>query len=416
MIYRISSSNIQSTTVDLPSSKSISNRLLLINVLSQNPIPPENISESDDTKVMLKALNGNFKKINVGAAGTSMRFLTAYLSTLPGEHVITGSQRMKLRPIALLVEALQRLGAKIEYLESPGFPPLKITGTQLQGGKIELSGSISSQYISALMMIAPRISGGLQILLTGKIVSRPYIDMTLKVMQMHGINCSFAGNTICVKEGAYISKPTRVESDWSAASYWYTFATLCPGTAFHLKGLKINSLQGDSACVAIGKSLGVESTETADGVDICAGSNPPETFHYDFINQPDLAQTFVMLCCLKNIKFHFNGLESLKIKETNRIQALIDEAKKLGFVLKSNGYDNLSWDGETCEMAKKVTIKTYKDHRMAMSFAPAAIRFGSIDIDDPMVVTKSYPTFWDDLKNIGFTVENSKSPVETASK
>ncbi len=404
MIYRITSPQITGAQIDLPSSKSISNRLLLLGVLSRNTSAPDNLSESDDTRAMLSALEGDCSTIDVGAAGTSMRFLTAYLATLPGEHVITGSERMKRRPIALLVEALRTLGATIEYVETEGFPPLKITGRQLTGNRIELSSSVSSQYISAIMMIAPLISGGLQIHLTGKIISRPYIDMTLKIMQLYGIECAWIGNMISISEGKYTPRHTTVESDWSAASYWYTIAALSPGCEFELKGLKLNSLQGDSATVSIGAELGIETRETESGVVICAKNQVPERFDYDFNNQPDLAQTFVMLCCLKGVKFCFTGLESLKIKETDRIQALVDEAAKLGFVLETNNVDMLQWSGQTCRQSVKA-IKTYKDHRMAMAFAPAALRFSAISIDDPMVVTKSYPNFWSDLQSVGFKIE-----------
>ncbi len=401
MIYRLSSKEIESATIDLPASKSISNRLLLINVLCNSPYVPENLSESDDTKVMLRALESDCSLVDVGAAGTSMRFLTAYLASLPGKHVITGSERMKNRPIAVLVEALRDLGAKITYLESEGFPPLEITGGELRTKHITLPGNISSQYISALMMIGPLVDGGITIHLTGKIISRPYINMTLRTMERYGIACSWAGSQIIINEGKYVPRRERVESDWSAASYWYSIAALAPGKEFRLKGLSLNSLQGDSTCVLIGQKLGIATRVIEDGISIVAEKKSPEFFEYDFTNQPDLTQTFVVLCCLIGTKFRFTGLESLRIKETDRIAALVTECAKLGYVLSTNNVDMIEWDGEMCKPNHRA-IKTYKDHRMAMAFAPAALVHNVVEIEDPMVVTKSYPGFWNDLKKVGF--------------
>ncbi len=403
MIYRISTDGIESSTIDLPSSKSISNRLLLINVLCNSPFVPDNLSNSDDTRVMLDALKGDRSLIDVGAAGTSMRFLTAYLAQLPGKHIITGSERMKKRPIALLVEALRQLGADIRYLETEGFPPLEIEGHELHTDHLVLPSDISSQYISALMMIGPLVDGGLQIHLTGKIISRPYINMTLRIMQRYGIDCSWVANRIIINEGRYTPRPDTVEGDWSAASYWYSIAALAPGKAFELNGLRTDSLQGDSACIQIGEKLGIHTTPTENGVSICATQKAPDFFEYDFNSQPDLAQTFVVLCCLLGVKFRFTGLESLRIKETDRITALVTECAKLGYVIATNNIDTIEWDGQTCH-ASHHHIKTYKDHRMAMSFAPAALVHPEVEIDDPMVVTKSYPHFWDDLQKVGYTV------------
>lgn len=403
MIYNINAQGCKGSTIDLPTSKSISNRLLLINVLCNSPYLPKNLSESDDTRVMLEALRSDCSHVDVGAAGTSMRFMTAYLALRPGSHFITGSERMKKRPIALLVEALRSLGADIKYAETEGFPPLKIEGKELTGGRIDLPGNVSSQYISAIMMIAPMVKGGLTIHLAGKVISRPYILMTLKTMEDFGISCRWFGNTIVINEGQYKAHPSTVEADWSAASYWYAIAALTPGQEYQLNGLMLESLQGDSACVKIGKALGIQTLAVDGGIKICATKPAPERFDYDFNSQPDLAQTFVVLCCMLGTHFSFTGLESLRIKETDRISALIDEAAKLGYVLNTNGVDTLEWDGQTCPKSDK-PIKTYKDHRMAMSFAPAAIKVGTVNIDDPMVVTKSYPNYWEDLKLSGFDV------------
>lgn len=403
MIYKISRSSLSEKVIKvkyLPSSKSISNRLLLLNVLSGSGVVPENVSESDDTKVMRQALDGNLEHVDVGAAGTSMRFLTAYLALTEGIHTITGSERMKQRPITLLVEALRSLGAEIEYIETEGYPPLRIKGGCLKSGVVELDGSVSSQYISALLMIAPQIDGGLTMRLVGKVNSRPYIAMTLDLMSRFGAKYEWVDNQITVSGGGYTYSPMRVESDWSAASYWYAIAALTPGREYVLEGLEQMSLQGDSAVVQIAAGLGVETVFTSSGIIIKATGKTPENYIYDFSQQPDLAQTFVVLCCMLGVSFTFTGLESLKIKETDRITALVVELGKLGYTLQTNGKDTIEWKGEHSEVSQVATISTYKDHRMAMAFAPAAFVVGDIMIDDPMVVTKSYPRYWDDLKMV----------------
>lgn len=400
MIYKVSKrsqSNQVIRVAYLPSSKSISNRLLLLNVLSGSGVVPENVSESDDTKVMRQALDGNLEHVDVGAAGTSMRFLTAYLALTKGVHTITGSERMKQRPITLLVDALRSLGAEIEYVEKEGYPPLRIKGGNLTSGVIELDGSVSSQYISALLMIAPQIEGGLTMRLMGKINSRPYIAMTLELMSRFGAKYEWTDNQIVVSGGGYTYSPIRVESDWSAASYWYAIASLTPGREYVLEGLERNSLQGDSAVVQIAAELGVETVFTSSGIIIKATGKTPENYIYDFSQQPDLAQTFVVLCCLLGVRFSFTGLESLKIKETDRITALITELRKVGYTLMTNDTDTIEWNGDYREKQSTAVISTYKDHRMAMAFAPIAFVMGDIKIDDPMVVTKSYPRYWEDF-------------------
>ena len=405
MIYNISAPSLHSCNITLPASKSISNRQLLINVLSGNQHLPHNLSDSDDTAVMLNAIRSNCSHVDVGAAGTSMRFLTAYLSQLPSEHFITGSERMKNRPISVLVDALRTLGADIQYVEKEGFPPLRINGKTLSGGSISLPGSISSQYISAIMMIAPMMKNGLRIELTGKIISKPYINMTLKTMEQFGVVATWTDNIIQIPEARYANVETTIESDWSAASYWYQIAALAPHIVIELNGLQADSLQGDADGRFIAEKLGVQTQWTSNGVRLQAHRLAPQNkpFCFDFNSQPDLAQTYVVLCCCMGVPFVFTGLESLKIKETDRISALICECKKIGFVLQTNNVDTLSWNGETCATSAE-SIQTYKDHRMAMAFAPAAIKLGSINISDPAVVSKSYPHFWDDLQIAGFSV------------
>jgi len=408
MQYKIS---VQSTPhkvqVNLPSSKSISNRLLLLNALSYSPYEIKNLSDSDDTRAMLGVLSSNTNTFDVGAAGTSMRFLTAFLSKIMGEWTLTGSERMKQRPIKTLVDALHQLGAKIEYIEKEGYPPLRIYGSNLEGGELELPGDVSSQYISALLMIAPSIENGLRLTLTGDIISRPYLEMTLALMKDFGINSHWKDNVITVPEGKYEPKVTTAESDWSAASYWYEITALIPDLEINLKGLKKYSLQGDSNVQHIFESLGVKTKFSQKGVFLSHSGKKVKQLNYNFINEPDLAQTLAVSCCLLNVPFRFTGLQTLKIKETDRISALITELSKLGYQLESNHIDNLSWDGNhTAPLeSEAIVINTYKDHRMAMAFAPAAIKHPNLTIDDPMVITKSYPNYWEDLEKVGFLKE-----------
>jgi 3-phosphoshikimate 1-carboxyvinyltransferase len=385
--------------INLPSSKSISNRALILNALAYSPYEIQNLSDCDDTRVTVKALDSNDTTFDIGAAGTAMRFLTAFLSKTVGEWVITGSERMKNRPIKLLVDALNSLGARIEYIEKEGFPPLRIFGSALLGGEISLNGGVSSQYISALMMIAPYMQNGLKIKLEGNVISVPYIQMTMSMMKEFGVHVSFENNVIEIKSQLYKPIPFKVESDWSAASYWFEVLSIAGNGQIFLKGLNRNSYQGDSKVAKLFEQLGVKTDYQPDGVLLTSTGNFTDKFEYDFVNQPDLAQTFAVTCCLKNIPFHFKGVQSLKIKETNRIAALMNELAKLGFVLFEPAEGELSWKGERCKVADKISITTYEDHRMAMAFAPVALKLPII-IEDPEVVSKSYPTFWDDFSTL----------------
>ena len=389
------------TELVLPASKSISNRALILNALAYSPHEIENLSDCDDTKVMIKALDSNDSTFDIGAAGTAMRFLTAFLSKTVGEWVITGSKRMKERPIRLLVEALNSLGAKIEYLEKEGYPPLRIYGSALMGGEISLNGGVSSQYISALMMIAPYMQNGLKIKLEGHVISVPYILMTLNMMRDFGVKASFEHNIIEIKPQAYQPVRYRVESDWSAASYWYEMLGIAGEGRIFLKGLHAQSYQGDSKVATLFEQLGVHTEYLTEGVVLTPNYKTCNIFECDFVNQPDLAQTFAVTCCLKNIPFHFKGVQSLKIKETDRVAALINELRKLGYVLFEPVDGELAWDGETIstEEAETPSIKTYDDHRMAMAFAPVAL-IRPVLIENPEVVSKSYPGFWDDIEKI----------------
>jgi 3-phosphoshikimate 1-carboxyvinyltransferase len=388
-----------SVNIKLPASKSISNRALILNALAYSPYDIENLSDCDDTNVTVEALDSNDTTFNIGAAGTAMRFLTAFLAKTVGEWVITGSERMKQRPIRLLVDALNSLGAKIEYVENEGFPPLKIYGSAITGGEIKLNGGVSSQYISALMMIAPYMQQGLKIRLEGNIISAPYIQMTMGMMKAYGVDVTFEGNVIDIRPQTYKPVKFKVESDWSAASYWYEILSVAGEGEIFLEGLQSRSYQGDSKVAVLFEKLGVSTTFTSEGVKLLTTNASCGKFEYDFVDQPDLAQTFAVTCCLKDIPFHFHGLQSLKIKETDRIAALINELAKLGFVIEEPADGQLAWTGAKIEASTAISIKTYDDHRMAMAFAPAALKYPLI-IEHPEVVSKSYPGFWEDFGKI----------------
>lgn len=390
--------------VTLPASKSISNRALILGAMCGGACDLRNLSDCDDTEVMLRALRSGGSDFDIKAAGTAMRFLTAYLSETAGRWTITGTERMKCRPIGLLVDALNALGAHIEYIEKEGFPPLRIMGCALQGGEISLAGGVSSQYVSALLMAAPLMKKGLTLHLEGTIVSRPYIRLTLQLMEQFGVKADWDGQTIYVLPGEYKPICFTVESDWSAASYWYAIAALSEDAEIELRGLFKDSMQGDAAGARLFARLGVETVFTDNGVRLNHSGEVARELQYDFVDEPDLAQTFVVCCALRGIPFHFTGLQSLKIKETDRIEALKAELRKLGYVLKGDD-SSMEWDGERCTPDSAPVIATYEDHRMAMAFAPAAlVRQGGLQIADPCVVTKSYPAFWDDLRGAGFGI------------
>ncbi len=381
---------------------------MIINALSYSPYPIENLSDCDDTNVLLAALDSDDNKFDIGAAGTAMRFLTAFLAKIVGEWEITGTERMKNRPIRLLVDALNRLGGKIEYIEKDGFPPLRIFGSSLQGGEMELEGSVSSQYISALLMVAPAMENGLILRLKGEIISKPYIHLTLRLLSDFGINAEWNDNIIRIKPQEFIPKPFVVESDWSAASYWYQMAALSKGDYdITLLGLHKESYQGDAEVAKLFAQLGVETKFTKEGVVLHKKAGLTPKMIYNFVNQPDLAQTFVVTCCLLNVPFYFSGLQSLKIKETDRILALQTELKKLGFLIQDKNDSVLEWNNERCIADPNPLISTYEDHRMAMAFAPVALSMGSISIAEPGVVSKSYPQYWEDMEKAGFQIKRA---------
>ena len=406
--------------VILPASKSISNRALIIHALAsggrvrkeQLGTVLRNISDCDDTFVMVRALTEMPDTIDIMAAGTAMRFLTAYLSVTPGTHIITGTERMRHRPIGILVDALRQLGAQVEYAGEEGFPPLRITGDRHKGGRLELPGNVSSQYISALLMIGPVMGEGLTLSLTGNVVSRPYIEMTLSIMRDFGAKAEWTSDhELKVMSGGYQTIPYLIENDWSASSYWYQMMALTEDKApsIVLPALFAKSLQGDSAISKIFRPLGIETTfeKDAEGVErvrLSRSGTPCSSMDYDFVNQPDLAQTLVVTCAMLGIPFRFTGLQSLKIKETDRIRALRTELRKLGYDIQEQDDSILYWNGERCEAQENPSIDTYEDHRMAMAFAPCAMKLGRLRINNPEVVSKSYPAFWEDLKKVGFKI------------
>lgn len=412
--YRLTAPGRLDMTVDLPASKSISNRALIIHALSGGSTLPENLSDCDDTSVIIEALRTMPEEINIKAAGTAMRFMTAYLSVTPGTHILTGTERMKHRPIGILVDALLKLGADIEYVGEVGYPPLRITGKSLNGGLLEIPGNVSSQYISALLMIGPMLKEGMTLRLLGDIISRPYIDLTLWTMNEFGAEAEWtSADTIVVKPKPYKSRDYFIENDWSGASYWYEMMALSddPESEIRLLGLMDGSKQGDSITRYIFSLLGVktkfESKKAGIPQTVTLNKNGRcvPRLEFDFLSCPDLAQTFVVVCAAKNIPFRFTGLSTLKIKETDRIQALKQEMRKLGFVLEDQNGSELLWDGERCEPTIEPGIDTYEDHRMALAFAPFAQKQDGLLINNPQVVTKSYPHYWEDLQQAGFQIE-----------
>jgi 3-phosphoshikimate 1-carboxyvinyltransferase len=386
--------------IRLAASKSECNRALIINALTDFQCDLSNISEARDSQTMRRLLKSDDVTADVIDAGTTMRFLTAYFAVTGQTKVMTGTPRMCERPIGILVDALRTLGADIEYAVHEGYPPLKINGFNYSGNnELGVKGNVSSQYISALLLVAPHLPGGLSLQLEGEVGSKPYIEMTLKQMGYFGIDykVSWETNTIVIPPQTYKAQPYAIESDWSGASYWYSIVAIADDAEVELLGLKEDSLQGDSAIVNIMHHLGVESTFTETGV-LLAKTHPAASLGWDFTDCPDLAQTVAVCCAMKAIPLTLTGIESLKIKETDRVLALQQELKKLNAQLvevKTNHEYQLS-TFPIENLAPTPPIATYDDHRMAMAFAPAGMKKAVI-IEDPGVVVKSYPGFWKDL-------------------
>jgi len=390
------------STVNITGSKSESNRLLLLQAIFSD-IELKNVSNSDDSKLMAKALTSKEELVDIYHAGTAMRFLTAYFAIREGrETVLTGSKRMKERPIKILVDALKSLGADISYIENEGFPPIKISGKKLQKNKVSLKANVSSQYISALLLIASKLDKGIELTLEGKITSIPYINMTLSLLNEIGIKTSFKGNIIKVIPYAneIQTKTLTVESDWSSASYYFSIVAISAiGTEINLSSYKENSLQGDSCLVEIYKLFGVTSSFKNDTLALKKEHSQLSLISLDLSNAPDIAQTIAVTCFTLGIPCDLVGLHTLKIKETDRLVALKTEIEKLGGAITITDKSLHLKASKTIK--PMVSITTYNDHRMAMAFAPIALKQDVI-IEDAGVVSKSYPTFWEDLKSIGF--------------
>ena len=411
MNIKVQKSSIKKkSAIQITGSKSESNRLLLLQALYPE-INIENVSNSDDSQLMTKALASTEQVIDIHHAGTAMRFLTAYFATQNNrETIITGSKRMKERPIKILVDALNQLGADISYKENEGFPPLLIKGKQLTKNKVSLDANVSSQYISALLLIASKLENGLELTLNGKITSVPYINMTLSLLSELNIETKFEGNVITVKplQDKVEAKTLTVESDWSSASYFYSIAALAEvGTSIEISSYKKDSLQGDSALAEIYKSFGVSTVFQDKGVLLTKENevNKETTIDFNLANSPDIAQTIAVTAFALGLESNLTGLHTLKIKETDRLEALKTEIEKLGGAVDiTNETLHLK---VTNDIKENVAIATYNDHRMAMAFAPLALKT-PLEIEDYMVVSKSYPTFWDDLKQLGFDIKAIK--------
>jgi 3-phosphoshikimate 1-carboxyvinyltransferase len=397
-------SEVNGTITNLPSSKSLSNRALILNALSGNQSLVSNLSSARDTQSMQRLIGSQDRVIDVLDAGTVMRFLTAYFSITDQNKIITGTERMKQRPIGLLVDALRSIGCQIQYLEKEGFPPIEIQSFKGQKSRsVSVPGNISSQYISALMMVAPKLPHGLSIQLLGNIGSRPYIEMTAELMRQFGIEVNWEGQTINIASSSFKKTSYRVEPDWSAASYWFAFVALAEKAEIILPDVSPVALQGDRTIVEIMDKLGVKS-EFINGNLKLSKKESQSHIEWNFTDCPDLAQTILPVCAAKGIVGSFTGLESLRIKETDRISALQNELAKINARLveeNNNAWKILPGDFGS---VSSLTIDTYHDHRMAMGLAPLATVM-NIKINEPKVVDKSYPDFWNDLKNLGFEIQ-----------
>lgn len=394
----ISTPKQQKTTVNinLVASKSESNRALIMQALSSNLIHLSNLSTARDTQTMRRLLSQNPAILDVLDAGTTMRFLTAYYATKNQTKILTGTKRMQERPIGVLVEALQKLGAKIEYIKTSGYPPLKLLGFKQSQRELSIKADVSSQYISALLMVAPTLPQGLKLNLEGQISSEPYLQMTLKLMNHFGVNYERRANLIDILPQSYRANTYTIESDWSGASYWYSIVALAPQVDLKVKlcGLRETSLQGDRVIADFMSRLGVRTTFLSDGV-LLSKSKSESEFAYDFSDCPDLAQTIAVVCAAKGIKATLTGLHSLPIKETDRLAALKTELNRFGVKVEIKDNSSLNISASNLKFHNQY-VETYEDHRMAMAFAPLAM-LAPIRIADPNVVQKSYPSFWEDL-------------------
>jgi len=406
-------------TIQLTGSKSESNRALIMQAISDGKVKVRNLSEAADT-VTLAGILENFKDrddhtkestqakiserklIDVGPAGTAMRFLTAFAAMQPGETILTGSERMQQRPVGILVDALRDLGAEITYQASEGYPPMKIKGPlEQRTARISIRGNVSSQYISALLLIAPRLPLGLELEIEGELTSTPYVEMTLAMLEQAGIHYDWNENTIAIEPQEFRELAITIEPDWSAASYWYAIAALADEASFFLPGLNGYSLQGDSRITEIMANFGITSQFKDGGVYLEKEFKPLLRKIFDFKDCPDLAQTVIVCCAALGHDATFTGLETLKIKETDRVAALQRELEKIGVkLIEKNLVYKLDCSG--LHFPEKLIVSTYEDHRMAMAFAPLALKITEVEIEDRLVVGKSYPGYWEDLSKAGF--------------
>ena len=400
-------------TVQLTGSKSESNRALILQALSRRAVNVENLSAAADTVIMNKALaladtsreTGESVTVDIGPAGTAMRFLTSYLNLVEGNFILTGTERMQQRPIGILVDALKTLGANIEYEKKSGFPPLEIKGGMVQKKQsVHIKGNVSSQYLSSLLLIAASLKQGLVLEIEGELTSRPYVTMTLDMLQEAGISHTWTDNTIEIASQQFKPTTIYVEPDWSAASYWYAIVALSKKGEIVLPGLKAHSLQGDIAIVDIMTHFGVASSFQEDGLHIAKVNEGTDKVLFDFKACPDLAQTIVALAAAIRRDISITGVETLKIKETDRLAALKNEIEKFGATIVADG-ETYHIKTKEAYAPKQVTFDTYEDHRMAMAFAPLTLVFDEVTINDPVVVEKSYPDFWEHLQQQGFTIE-----------
>jgi 3-phosphoshikimate 1-carboxyvinyltransferase len=353
-------------------------------------------------------LTDNSQLVDIGPAGTAMRFLTSYAAVKDLDVTLTGSERMKQRPIGILVDALHTLGARISYAEKEGFPPIKIEGGFEQRTKrVKIKGDVSSQYITALLLVGPTLPRGIELEIVGKLTSRPYVEMTLGLMEQCGIRYEWLDNKIYIGPQEFLKSQLTVEPDWSAASYWYSIAALAGEAEIELPNLRKYSLQGDSRITEIMANFGISSTFTNNSVIVKKEAKAFKNKHFDLKDCPDLAQTVIVCCAALGYEANFTGLETLKIKETDRVLALQNELAKIGVKLIEDNF-NYTLDCSGLHFPEKITIKTYEDHRMAMAFAPLALLINEVEIEEPEVVAKSYPHFWDDLKKAGFEISSTE--------
>jgi 3-phosphoshikimate 1-carboxyvinyltransferase len=399
-------------TVQLPLSKSECNRLLIISALSREPFESLQLSDAEDTQILQQLLRladsaPDETVYDVGAAGTTMRFLAAYFAQLPGVRILTGSERMRERPVGELVHVLRKLGAQIEYTENEGYPPLRITGKRLSGGEVEMDGNISSQFITAMLLIGPTLHNGLVIRFRTEVVSVPYVNMTIRLMERFGASPIWHDDVLSVSPSKYINEGAgyNVEPDWSAAAPWFSMAALSKEADILLSGLHSNSFQGDRMLADLAPFWGLSATFEDSGLRLRKIGNTPLNFAFDFGDCPDVVQSAAVISAALRIPTLFNGLETLRIKETDRIAALQTELGKLN--MRTEATDNSLHLIETQPLPASAKIDTYHDHRMAMAFAPLALRMSGLQINDPDVVRKSYPGFWDQMKNLGFVMKES---------